>query len=91
MQPAKVKEIDAYCELRFEAQVFRTPCVRGSGRPSWNWQFDIQLPEPTEGRGPCSEGELRRGLVSPDWHWRWKLNVQLPKPTLSGAWQQFLL
>ncbi|KAK9808686.1 hypothetical protein WJX72_001889 [[Myrmecia] bisecta] len=55
--------IDAYCELRYAGEVFRTPCVRGSGKPAWNWQFDIRLPEPAPGRTPGSEGTFRLAVL----------------------------
>lgn len=54
-----MKQIDAYCELRYGMQVFRTPCVRGSGNPAWNWQFEVGLAVPKGGQAPGAEGECQ--------------------------------
>lgn len=59
MTVSNMKQIDAYCELRYGSQVFRTPCVRGSGNPAWNWQFEVSLAAPMGGQGPGAEGECQ--------------------------------
>lgn len=59
MTMSNMKQIDAYCELRYGSQVFRTPCVRGSGNPAWNWQFEVSLEAPKGGVGPGAEGECQ--------------------------------
>ena len=59
MKVSNMKQIDAYCELRYGTQVFRTPCVRGSGNPAWNWQFEVKLAARQGGQGPGAEGECQ--------------------------------
>ncbi|KAL3130535.1 hypothetical protein ABBQ38_008347 [Trebouxia sp. C0009 RCD-2024] len=59
MTMSNMKQIDAYCELRYGTQVFRTPCVRGSGNPAWNWQFEVSLTAPQGGQGPGAHGECQ--------------------------------
>ncbi|KAI8477037.1 MAG: hypothetical protein J3K34DRAFT_516008 [Monoraphidium minutum] len=34
----------AYCKLRYGRQALRTPLVRHSGSPVWNWEFALALP-----------------------------------------------
>ncbi len=59
MKVSNMKQIDAYCELRYGTQVFRTPCVRGSGNPAWNWQFEVKLAARQGGVGLGAEGDCQ--------------------------------
>ena len=59
MKVSNMKQIDAYCEVRYGTQVFRTPCVRGSGNPAWNWQFEVKLEARQGGHAPGGEGECK--------------------------------
>lgn len=57
-QGKEKSDLEAFCEVRFGAEVFRTPCVRGSRRPFWNWQFDLRLPQPLQEGSWGSEGDI---------------------------------
>ncbi len=59
MKVSNMKQIDAYCEVRYGTQVFRTPCMRGSGNPAWNWQFEVKLEARQGGHAPGGEGECK--------------------------------
>jgi len=59
MKVSNMKQIDAYCEVRYGTQVFRTPCVRGSGNPAWNWQCEVKLEARQGGCAPGGQGECK--------------------------------